>query len=228
MFGWAAGLQVALCFATGEIVSAGTEKVENLLADLRDKEQEIRMLRQRLRELESVDDRATYQEAQSLGIVQAVRDSGLPGHSQRRVSVAIVRHAHRNGLDPLLVVAVIRTESSFDNYAKSWVGAMGLMQLTPQTGQWVASKQRSKLGRKSNLYDSELNIELGTAYLASLITRFGSLELALAAYNAGPTALKKILADRQARARFLAGYPARVVRQFQRLRQLAAGRVATR
>jgi soluble lytic murein transglycosylase len=123
---------------------------------------------------------------------------------------------------------VIRTESSFDNYAKSWVGAMGLMQLTPQTGQWVASKQRSKLGRSSNLYDSELNIELGTAYLASLISRFGSLELALAAYNAGPTALKKILADRKARARFLAGYPARVVRQFQKLRQLAAARVATR
>jgi soluble lytic murein transglycosylase len=69
---------------------------------------------------------------------------------------------------------------------------------------------------------------LGTAYLASLITRFASLELALAAYNAGPTALKKILADRKARARFMAGYPAKVVRQFQKLRQLAAARVATR
>ena len=228
MIGWAAALQMALCFSTGEIASEVTGKGENLLADLRDKEQEIRMLRQRLRELEQLDDRATYQEAHSLGIVQAVRDSGLPEHSQRRVSAAIVRHAHRNGLDPLLVVAVIRTESSFDNYAKSWVGAMGLMQVTPQTGQWVASKQRSKLGRTSNLYDSELNIELGTAYLASLITRFGSLELALAAYNAGPTALKKILADRKARARFMAGYPAKVVRQFQKLRQLAAARVATR
>jgi peptidoglycan lytic transglycosylase len=228
MIAWAAALQVALCFAPGEVMSAGTGTVEDLLAELRDKEQEIRMLRQRLRELESLDDRATYQEAHSLGIVQAVRDSGLPEHSQRRVAVAIVRNAHRNGLDPLLVVAVIRTESSFNNYAKSWVGAMGLMQVTPQTGQWVAAKQRSKLGRASNLYDSELNIELGTAYLASLISRFGSLELALAAYNAGPTALKKILADRKARARFLAGYPARVVRQFQKLRQLAAARVATR
>ena len=228
MIGWVAALQVALCFAAGEVVSAGTGKVEDLPADLRDKEQEIGMLRQRLRELESLDDRATYLEAQSLGIVQAVRDSGLPEHSQRRVAVAIVRHAHRNGLHPLLVVAVIRTESSFNNYAKSWVGAMGLMQLTPQTGQWVAAKQRSKLGRTSNLYDSELNIELGTAYLASMITRFGSLELALAAYNAGPTALKRILADRKARGRFLAGYPARVVRQFEKLRQLAAARLATR
>src|SRR5690348_15659216 len=103
MIGWAAALQLVLCFSTAEVVSAGAEKVENLLADLRDREQEIRMLRQRLRELEPLDDRATYQEAQSLGIVQAVRDSGLPEHSQRRVSAAIVRHARRNGLDPLLV-----------------------------------------------------------------------------------------------------------------------------
>src|SRR5262249_50401603 len=158
-------------------------------SQLREKEHQIHLLRQRVRELEWLEDGSFYKEAQALGIVEAVRDSGLPEHSQRRVAAAIVRHARPNGLDPLLVVALIRTESSFDNYAKSWVGAMGLMQITPQTGRWVAAKSRSRLGKATNLYDAELNIELGTAYLASLLTRFGTLELALAAYNVGPSAL---------------------------------------
>ena len=227
MIGWVAALQIAMSLAAGE-ASAESSKAEGLLHQLREKELQLQLLRQRMRELEALDDGAFYREAQSLGIVEAVRDSGLPDHSQRRVAVAIVRHARRNGIDPLLVVALIRTESSFDNYARSWVGAMGLMQITPRTGHWIAAKARSRLGKATNLYDAELNIELGTAYLASLLTRFGDLELALAAYNVGPTALRKILADRTARRRFLAGYPARVVRQFHKLRQVAMARVATR
>jgi len=99
------------------------------------------------------------------------------------LSVAIVREARRNRLDPLLVVALIRMESSFDNYAKSSVGAMGLMQVMPATGKSVATSRGSKLGRANNLFDAELNIELGTAYLASLIARFRSVESALVAYN---------------------------------------------
>jgi soluble lytic murein transglycosylase len=228
MIGWAAALQLAVSLAAGEVAWADSNKAENLLSQLSEKEHQIRVLRERIHELESLESGSFYREAQALGIVDAVRDSGLPEHSQRRVAAAIVRHARRNRLDPLLIVAVIRTESSFDNYAKSWVGAMGLMQITPQTGQWVATKARSRLGKATNLYDAELNIELGTAYLASLVSRFGTLELALAAYNVGPAALKKILADRSARRRFLAGYPARVVRQLNKLRQMAVARVATR
>ena len=132
--------------------------------------------------------------------------------------MAIVREARRNGMDPLLVVALIRCESSFNNYAVSNVGAMGLMQVMPDTGSYLADRAGFKLQRHTNLFDSELNVELGTAYLADLIERFGSVERALVAYNAGPGLAKKILAQRDKRERFMAGYPAKVMREFRRLK----------
>jgi soluble lytic murein transglycosylase len=132
--------------------------------------------------------------------------------------MAIVREARRNKVDPMLVVAVIQCESSFNNYAVSHVGAMGLMQVMPDTGTYLADKAGFKLQRATNLFDSELNVELGTAYLAELISRFGSVEKALVAYNAGPTLARKILAKRDKRERFMAGYPAKVMREFRRLK----------
>ncbi|HZA50921.1 MAG TPA: lytic transglycosylase domain-containing protein, partial [Myxococcaceae bacterium] len=128
--------------------------------------------------------------------------------------------------DPLLVVAVIRTESSFDNYAVSPVGAMGLMQVMPNTGSWLMKRRGARLGRRTNLFDSELNIELGTAYLAELLARFGSVEKALIAYNAGPGAAARILADRAARAKFMAGYPRKVLGELRKLKIAAQGRLA--
>jgi soluble lytic murein transglycosylase len=93
----------------------------------------------------------------------------------------------------------------------------------PQTGKWVASQRGKHLAKNTHLFDSELNLEIGTAYLANLIRRFGSLDAALVAYNAGPGAARRILADRAARARFLGGYPKKVVREFQRLKANVAG-----
>jgi soluble lytic murein transglycosylase len=142
----------------------------------------------------------------------------MTGRQQRSLAIAIVREARRNELDPLLVVALIRAESSFNNYAVSGVGAMGLMQLMPDTGEYLLSRRGQKLGRRTNLFDHELNVELGAAYLAELIRRFGTLEHALVAYNAGPTAARKILGKPDARRRFLAGYPRKVVDELKRLR----------
>jgi soluble lytic murein transglycosylase len=161
---------------------------------------------------------ALYTEAEELGVVVAVQASRLPERQQRRLAMAIVREARRHGVDPLLVVALIRCESSFNNYAVSHVGAMGLMQVMPDTGAYLANKAGFKLQRHTNLFDSELNVELGTAYLAELISRFGSVEKALVAYNAGPTLAKKILSRKEKRERFLAGYPAKVMREFRRLK----------
>ncbi len=154
-----------------------------------------------------------------LGVAEAVKASGLPARQQRRVAVAIVREAQRNNVDPLLVIALIRCESSFNNYAVSGVGAMGLMQVMPDTGSYLADKAGYKLGRSTNLFDAETNIELGTAYLADLIERFGSLEHALVAYNAGPGLAKKILSQRESRKKFMQGYPAKVVREFRKLKE---------
>jgi soluble lytic murein transglycosylase len=186
-------------------------------------QQEVAELRARLAAQEATlarleEEAALYAEAERLGVTVAVQASRLPERQQRRLAMAIVREARRNQVDPMLVVAVIRCESSFNNYAVSHVGAMGLMQVMPDTGSYLADKAGFKLERHTNLFDAELNVELGTAYLANLIERFGSPERALVAYNAGPSLAKKILSKRDKRERFLAGYPAKVMREFRRLK----------
>ncbi|XXF80997.1 lytic transglycosylase domain-containing protein [Myxococcaceae bacterium GXIMD 01537] len=192
-----------------------TPEMAALRVRLAEREAELQALQTRLL---AYDDGPFYLEAEATGVVDAVRASRLPDRQQRRLAVAIVREARRNGLDPLLVVALIRCESSFDNYAVSSVGAMGLMQVMPGTGTYLADKAGMDLRRHSNLFDSETNVELGTAYLADLIQRFGSLERALVAYNAGPGLAKRILAKRDVRVKFMAGYPAKVVREYQKLK----------
>jgi soluble lytic murein transglycosylase len=179
--------------------------------------------------LARLEEEATlYEEAEALGIVTAVEASRLPERQQRRLAMAIVREARRNKVDPMLVVAVIRCESSFNNYAVSHVGAMGLMQVMPDTGNYLADRAGFKLQRHTNLFDSELNVELGTAYLADLIERFGSPERALVAYNAGPGLAKKILSKKEKRDRFMAGYPAKVMKEFRRLKAQQAREVSQR
>ena len=228
--GGAAVLFVSLCWGirdgrkgqirTQAAVSAPSSEPtdESLRQLIQARERELEALRTRLRELEKGAGLDFYREAQALGIARAVQESGLPQAQQQRIAIAIVRESRLHGLDPLLVVALIRAESSFDNYARSKVGALGLMQVMPETGKSIAAERGKRLVRKTHLFDSELNVEIGTAYLASLIRRFGTLDAALVAYNAGPTAARRILADRAAKARFLAGYPRKVVRELQKLR----------
>ena len=99
-----------------------------------------------------------------------------------RFGALVEEHASRQGLSPDLVRAVIQAESGFNPRARSVKGAMGLMQLMPETA--------AEYG-VSNAYDPEQNIRAGTAYLASLIDRYNDEGLALAAYNAGPGAVDK-------------------------------------
>lgn len=95
----------------------------------------------------------------------------------------IVEAATAHRLDPRLVRAVIQVESGFDPRAVSSKGAMGLMQLMPET---------ARLLEVSDPFSPEENIKGGTAYLRRLLVRFDeSLELALAAYNAGPSAVER-------------------------------------
>ncbi|MCI0572357.1 MAG: lytic transglycosylase domain-containing protein [Myxococcaceae bacterium] len=192
---------------------------------LAEKEATVRKLKARIEELEA---EAAYRRAEALGVAKAVRATGLPQKQQRRLAVTILREAERHGLDPLLVVAVIRSESSFNPYAVSRVGALGLMQLMPDTGRWLMQRRGQVLGRTADLFETDLNVALGTAYLAELLQRFGTVERALVAYNAGPGAAKKILSHGTRAARFIAGYPVKVVRDFQQLKAVQQAELSRR
>ena len=192
---------------------------QELALHLAQREAELAALRSRLAELEALDERRWYAQARALALLEELTRYGLTRQQAYRVAVTVVRQAHANNLDPLLVMAVIRCESAFNPYAVSGPGAMGLMQVMPATGKWLAAQRGFALGKARNLFDIELNIELGTAYLSSLLSRFGSHEHALVAYNAGPGAAKHILANPEQRRRFLAGYPRHVLDELARLRQ---------
>jgi soluble lytic murein transglycosylase-like protein len=94
----------------------------------------------------------------------------------------VARAAARQGLDPALVHAVILVESHYDPVSRSPKGARGLMQLMPATARRFGVR---------DITDPAQNIDAGTRYLRLLLDRFGRVELALAAYNAGEEAVER-------------------------------------
>jgi hypothetical protein len=107
----------------------------------------------------------------------------LPGLPTGGLEPLIRRHCDAHRLDARLVRAVIQVESGYNHRARSNKGAMGLMQLMPETATELAV---------SDPYDADQNLRGGTAYLRRLIDAFpASIELALAAYNAGPGAVER-------------------------------------
>jgi soluble lytic murein transglycosylase len=102
-----------------------------------------------------------------------------------RYSQYIRVHAREHGLDPAFVAAVIYQESKFQTDAKSESGAIGLMQLTPETAHGIAIRTHGSAFHTSDLYDAEINIRYGAWYLHNLFAKYHSERLVLAAYNAG-------------------------------------------
>jgi len=104
----------------------------------------------------------------------------------KRLSRLIVREAGRYNFDPVFICSLISVESSFRIYAKSQAGAMGLMQIMPQTAWMIAEKTGIRLKKISDLYIPEINIRMGVWYLNKLMRQFKDPLLALTAYNYGP------------------------------------------
>ena len=90
------------------------------------------------------------------------------------------------GVDPALLYAVMREESTFSPQAYSHARAFGLMQLLAPTAAWVAGQVGLSPPPPADLFDPAVNVELGAAYLGHLLDRFGRRQLAVAAYHAGP------------------------------------------
>ncbi len=101
---------------------------------------------------------------------------------------SVVKRAKEIGLDPAYVYGLIRQESRFIMDARSGVGASGLMQVMPATAKWTAKKIGLSNFTANQINDREINIAIGTGYLKLVLDDFaGSMPLAAAAYNAGPS-----------------------------------------
>ena len=115
-------------------------------------------------------------------------------HMAEPIALTIINESYKHKFDPYFLMAVITNESSFKVLARGHSGEIGLMQIMPQTGKWLAKKFNIKWEGKKTLRNPITNIQLGAAYLASLRNKYKSYgRLYLAAYNMGPGNVKKAL-----------------------------------
>ena len=140
--------------------------------------------------------------------------TGLDEKNDVQISEWILAESNKYGYDPLFLTALIITESSFYNWAKSNRGARGLMQLKPATAIALASETSLKWKGTRTLFDPEKNIALGAYYLNKMEARFGDLNLALEAYNHGPSRLRKYLREGYQPKR----YSRKVLKNYRKLR----------
>ncbi len=117
-------------------------------------------------------------------------DHRLRGGQRARVAATLVDEARKYDFDPLFLVAVIITESSFGPEEVSYMGARGLMQIKPSVAKAVAKRRGVAWRHADQLFDPIYNVQLGTHYLFELVADFQSVKRAIIAYNYGETALR--------------------------------------
>ncbi len=142
----------------------------------------------------------------------------LDGFERRLLARTIVLESEAAQIDPLLVLALIEVESSYDLDATSGRGAKGLMQLRDATLQ----RELELHGLSGDPSDPAVNVQAGVRYLRRLLDAFGGEDLALMAYNAGPNRILGYLRDGGVPERFQV-YPRRIRAELRRLRRLVPG-----
>ncbi len=116
-----------------------------------------------------------------------------------RYDELIEKNSEKNKLDKTLIYGMIRRESAFDKYARSPVGARGLMQIMPATGKTIARRLKEKWRSVRSLLKPETNIRYGASYFQTLLKRFDDNPvLAMAAYNAGGHRVRRWLPRKKA------------------------------
>ena len=110
----------------------------------------------------------------------------------------VAKYSAVYGVEEELILAVINTESRFNPDAVSEVGAIGLMQITPETFAWLQTKDDTEDTLADvQLYDPEINIKYGTLLLSLNIAEYGNRETAIASYNAGRGKVSAWLSDKK-------------------------------
>lgn len=98
----------------------------------------------------------------------------------------ILEYSRKNNIDPFLVAAIMKNESGFDKKAVSSAGAVGLMQIMPETGRWIAEQMGLENYSDYDLYTTRTNIRMGCWYVGELNHEFkNNMTLVMVAYNAG-------------------------------------------
>lgn len=106
-----------------------------------------------------------------------------------RLSKLIREECENYGLDPFLILSVIEVESEFSPKAISPSGAIGLMQIMPETAEFIAGELGVSIDGAKSLYNPLINVRFGIYYISFLVNRFKSIEWALTAYETGPNSL---------------------------------------
>ncbi len=132
---------------------------------------------------------------EKLQIYNAIKDFQIGFNEQEVGTLAnvIYEESDRYHYDPMFVLAIILTESSFKKGQKSHVGARGLMQVIPFVGKDLAERSGVEWTGSETLYDVEKNIKLGTLHLFEQILEFGDIKKALVSYNMGETRVRGML-----------------------------------
>ncbi len=121
------------------------------------------------------------------------QDTGLMEKDQRSLANLIVSESKKYNQDPILTLAMIMTESTFYNWSQSRADAHGLMQIRTKTGSNVAKELGVFWEGKQTLFDPFVNIRFGIYYFNKLVKRFRDKDIALAAYNIGPTKVSRLM-----------------------------------
>ncbi len=132
---------------------------------------------------------------EKLQIFKAIDDFqiGFSDDEVRKLTDVIYTESKKYQYDPMFVMAIILTESSFKKGQKSPVGARGLMQVVPFVGEDVASRTGVEWEGSQTLFEPEANIKLGTFHLFEQILKFGDIKQALVSYNLGESRLRGLL-----------------------------------
>ena len=132
------------------------------------------------------------QDSRDLGMLDYVHGilkenrTGLGSIEELKLAEVILVESVKNKIDPLFVLALMKTESTFNNWSKSMNGALGLMQILPSTGEELASELNMRWKGEGTLFDPFANVRMGVSYFSKLQDRYKDTETSLTAYNMGP------------------------------------------
>jgi hypothetical protein len=120
---------------------------------------------------------------------------GVTSEKIAHLSKLVLRLSRRYQFPPGLILSIIRVESGFQPWAVSSQGALGLMQIMPETGAWLAARYGMRWDGPVTLLDEEANLTMGVRYLSYLRDKYGGeLQKVLAAYNCGPAKVDENMA----------------------------------